>query len=125
MDGQKLPAVIIRYVDDEPFEIKRNFVIYVKTPDSILFKEFEAPEYLAGIKGDFSIQKNISKLSTGRNPARTKAIEYALKRECKLKGKNLIEASNMDAFIEMEIVRAHLEKLYGISIKMEIEEIFL
>ncbi|MCX6815195.1 MAG: hypothetical protein NTY20_06115 [Candidatus Aenigmarchaeota archaeon] len=125
MDGQKLPAVITRYVDDEPFEIKSNFVIYVKTPDSIVFKEFEAPQYLAGIKGDFSIQKNISKISTGRSPARTRDIEYALKRECKLKGKNLIEASNMDAFIETEIVRTHLEKLYGIPIKMDIEEIFL
>jgi hypothetical protein len=112
-----IKGVLARYLDDDPLEVKRNFIIYVKRADSVIFKEFDAPAFSPGTPINKSIQRDVSIMPTKGKESRVREIEYGLKRKCKAEDKNLIELSYPDVFAEFEMIKIHLEKVYGKTIR--------
>ena len=108
-----IKGTLARYLDEDPLEFRRNFVIYVKKADSIIFQEFEAPELSPKESVIRTIRRNATYMPTRGKESRMREIENGLKRECRVKGKNLIELSYPDVTAELEMIRIHLEKVYG------------
>ncbi|MEM7816025.1 MAG: hypothetical protein QXN71_02825 [Candidatus Aenigmatarchaeota archaeon] len=108
-------GIITRYIDDEPFKISKNLVIFCKTYDSIVYREVIFPESFNPY--DLFEAKPSNEISTEGKPHRIRDIEYELKKECRMKGKNLIETSIINPYVELEIIRKHMEKLYNIRIE--------
>ncbi len=105
-------GVLARYLDEGPLEIKKNFVIYARIADAVIFKEFAAPVSPAASINQ-SILRHASYMPTKGKESRALEIENALRRECTLKGRNLIELSYPDVHAEFEMIKIHLEKVYG------------
>jgi hypothetical protein len=116
MDGHGITAhcIVTRYVDEGPLVIKKDFAIYAKEPDCIIFKMFSAPQDL---KEDIQAMTYwLKKFPTGGDSRKTEEIEGLLKRLCKASNANLIEASGMmDLRAEIETLNWHLGRLYGVN----------
>jgi hypothetical protein len=107
-DTQK--AMILHYVDEEPFTLRRNLVIYAIGPQSVDYREFFVSEEYRGngrrmqMVGSTPLK---SRPTDGRNH-RAKDIEHMLKKECARKGKNIIKAGDMDEHTVNEMAMSHM-----------------
>jgi hypothetical protein len=106
-------GTVIRYLDEGPLEFRKNFVIYSKIADAVIFNEYEASIPHSGCVTNHSMRRNASYMPTKGKQSRVREIENALKRECRVKGKNLIELSYPDVQAELEAIRMHIEKVFG------------
>ena len=130
MDGKAIAgkAIILQYVDEEPFSLKRSLVIYAIAPESVDYREFFVSEeiYVGDIFGaqhlDFTPLK---RLPTEGRSHRAKDIEYMLKQECSRKGKNIIRIEDMgEELVTDEMVASHMseymkKQLEAIGLKLE------
>ena len=90
MDGKSInrKAIILHYVDDDPFSLKRNLVIYAINSESVDYREFFIAEEIGiGMVGMQMVESTpLKKMSTDGKRHRAKDIEYALKKGVRKKG---------------------------------------
>src|SRR4030067_743284 len=95
-DTQK--AIILHYVDEDPFSLKSSLVIYAVTRESVDYREFfVAEEYMDSREKSLNVRLDSAPLKsrpTDGKGHRAKDIEYTLKKECARKGKNIIKVGD-------------------------------
>ena len=116
MDGKtKIPyAIPVQYMDEKPFELKRDLIIYTENPNSIFFIEFDCiGEWESHrIKGHIK-PSSMTLYPTNGDPGRVKKIEDSLRKDCKSKGKNLIKINDMRNLVQ--VMKRHLYMFYGVG----------
>jgi len=105
-------GIPICYMDDAP--LKRNFVIYMNSGDSVNYIEFGVWERQQGKMQFLNI------ISTGLKRKPTKGDNFQaediienLKEKCKNKNWNLIQTNYMGPRIVADIIATHVESIYG------------
>ncbi len=109
-----LYATIFSYVDEEPFNIKKNgFAIYTMLSDnSILLDEFEIYEKTVETVNGMEKLRLESKHKE-RTIYKGDSVEQKIK--AIYKDKNLIKASRVDGQTQIDIIVRHLE-LYALKV---------
>ncbi|HJW97144.1 MAG TPA: hypothetical protein VJ485_03200 [archaeon] len=123
MDGKAVAgrAIILHYVDEDPFSLKRNLVIYTITPESVDYMEFFiSGEFKHGSMGMQMLDCTpLKKLPTDGRSHRAKDIEYTLRKECARKGKNIIKTEDMSEETASEMAISHMSEYLKIRLKAE------
>jgi hypothetical protein len=121
MDGKadSRKAIILHYVDEDPFSLNGSLVVYSITPESVEYREFFVSDEIGDGRAGMQLLEStpLKKRPTEGRRHRAKDIEYALKEECARKGKNIIRAEDMSEELINEMATFHMTEY----LKMQLE----
>jgi hypothetical protein len=114
-------AIILHYVDEDPFTLKGSLVIYAITPEAVEYREFFVSEESRGngVGIRFLESTPLKKRPTEGRSHHAKDIEYMLKKECARKGKNIIRTEDMSEEVVNEMAISHMSDYLKMQLEAE------